>query len=88
MEHGSDNCCFNLDPLVFSLILCMCPGSLEKFHLQNVMTRRSCIVPEMVVLVISVDLLILVDLLLLAGIPSSVFLGCAGWCGFFSVLQI
>lgn len=60
MEHESDNCCFSLDPIVHSLILPLCPGSLEKFHLQHLMTGGVCIVPEMVFLVISVDLLILV----------------------------
>lgn len=41
------------------------------------MTRRLCIVPEMVVLVI------LVGLLILASILSGILFGCAGWCGFF-----
>lgn len=76
MEHESDKRCYSLDPLVLSLIISLCLGSLKKFYLQHVKNRRLCIVPETVVLVI------LVDLLILASILSGILFGCAGWCGF------
>lgn len=52
-----------------------------KFHLQHVMTRRLCVVPEMVVLVILVDWLIVASIL-----PSVILVVLAagvGWLRFF-----